>query len=84
MRKLNLKPLDAMLLRMLNRSWVTDRDVARILRCHPKHAFDKLREVARRRKLCAVCIVTANHQKMIVVKPCTEETISKFVTILPP
>jgi len=84
LRKLNLKPVDRMLLRMLNRNWITNGDAAKILRCQPSKAFARVREIAHKRRLYAMCIDTGEEQKLIVVKASAEATIVKFVSILPP
>jgi hypothetical protein len=75
-----------MLLQMLtSRKWMTDTDVATTLHCQPDQAFDRVRKIARKHKLCAMCIVDEEErQRIIAIKRSTKATIVKFVSILPP
>jgi hypothetical protein len=85
MRKLKVTQPEAMIFQMLNRRWMSDTDVATILRCQPNEAYSKVRKIASRHSLYSMRIEDEkNDGLIIVIKPCSKATILKFVSILPP
>lgn len=84
MKKLKVTQPEAMIFEMLNRTWMSDTDVATILHCQPNEAYSKVRKIASKHKLCSMRIEDAKTEgQIIVVRPCSKATIQKFVSILP-
>ena len=84
MKKLDVPKSEAMIFRMLAGQWMSDRRVARILRCKTDEAYDRVKEIAYKRELCSVRIENREGEgQMIVVKPRKKTTILRFVSILP-
>jgi hypothetical protein len=85
MRKMKVTQPEATIFRMLSGTWVTDADVASVLRCHPSQAYNRIRKIAAEHGLCCVRIETGDEEsQMIVVTSRNKTTILKFVSILPP
>jgi HD-like signal output (HDOD) protein len=85
MKKLKITQPEAMIFQMLNRRWMKDTDVAKILHCQPNEAYDKVRKIASKHRLHSMLIEDGKKEaQMIVVKPSSKVTILKFVSILPP
>lgn len=85
MKKLKVAQPEAMIFHMLGGKWMSDTDVATVLHCEPKEAYDKVRKIAYKHNLYSMRIEDQGREgRMIVVKPRSKATILKFVSILPP
>ena len=84
MKKLKVSQPGRMILEMLAGRWMSDKDVARVLRCESEEAYDRVRKMADKHELYSMRVEDRKGGQMIVIKPRSKPTILKFVSILPP